>query len=361
VRRDLPIAVIGAGPAGAAAALTLARHGFARVTLLERRAWPRPKTCAGGLGPRALAWLARARLLDAVAPLSVAVRGLRFTGPSGPPRLIDGTATVARSVSRARFDALLVDRAVAAGAVFRPDRRVVALTRTPEGVMVHTPAETLECAAVIVATGAAGAVPGVVRPPHRAVESIMARYRGFPHTPGVIEMIFTPALAPYYAWLFPEPDGGVNVGLIADRAAHRRSLHRLFDEVLALHFGARLTHARPAGPRAGAPLHVARRVGAVADGRVLLVGECAGFVNAATGEGIPWGLESGERCALALAREPDVASAARAWQASAERHFRLRLLCAAAARRFIGSAAFGPVVALGRLPSGLLERLVAKV
>src|SRR5574342_356024 len=60
---DFDVAVIGAGPAGSAAAYFLARGGL-RVALLDKSDFPRDKTCGDGLTPRAL------RILDAMGVLS---------------------------------------------------------------------------------------------------------------------------------------------------------------------------------------------------------------------------------------------------------------------------------------------------
>jgi menaquinone-9 beta-reductase len=359
MERGLPIAVVGAGPAGASAALYLKRAGFAHVSLFERRTWPRPKTCAGGLGPRALAWLKHAGLLATVAPHAVSIERLYFTGPSRRRDLLAAPDTTAKVMVRERFDALMVEQALRAGVRFHPATRIEALARTPTGVAVVTDGRASEFGAIVVATGSAP-LTGVDPPAHRRVRSIMARFASFPHDPLAIEMIMSRELAPYYAWLFPEPDGTVNVGLLADYGPGRKSLHALFDEVLDRYFSERVAKATLVGRRVGAPLHVGRGVGPVASGQVLLIGEAAGLVNAATGEGIPWALASGELVAGVLAKhEPDELAVAHA--RAMRQRFRLRQFAAERARSFIGGPLFALLTRLGQLPGvrPLLARLFA--
>ena len=115
--RRLDAVVVGAGPAGSVAALVLARGG-ARVALVDRRAFPRAKACGDLIGPR------RVRLL---ADLGICVPGagrlgdMVVIGPSGRKILLPalpGTnyADHALAVPREKFDALLFEAAVAAGA-----------------------------------------------------------------------------------------------------------------------------------------------------------------------------------------------------------------------------------------------------
>lgn len=362
MERTIPIAVVGAGPAGASAALGLRRAGFAEVSLFERRAWPRPKTCAGGLGPRALAWLKRAGLLERVVPGAVSIERMLFTGRSRQRYLLKVPGAAAMVMPRERFDALMVEQAMLAGVRFHPASRIEALAPTPSGVALVIEGRTSsEFGAVVVATGATS-LAGVTLPRHRSVRSIMARFADFPHDALAIEMIMSRGLAPYYAWLFPEPDGTVNLGLLADGGSGRKSLHTLFGEVLDRHFSGRAAKATLIGRRIGAPLHVGRGVGQVASDRILLIGEAAGLVNAATGEGIPWALESGELVAGVLAKHAS-RDLARAHRRAMRQRFRLRLFAAERARSFFGGSLFGALTRLGELPGirHLLARMLAQV
>src|SRR3954463_8051617 len=114
------VLVVGAGPAGAIAAIVLARAG-ARVRLIDRAAFPRDKLCGDTLNPGTLALLRRLGLADVVDAEGLVVEGMRVTGEralSLMTRYPDGL--YGRAISRRRFDQMLVEAAVAAGVRFEP-------------------------------------------------------------------------------------------------------------------------------------------------------------------------------------------------------------------------------------------------
>lgn len=364
---DLPIAIVGAGPAGASAALTLARGGCKNVTLFERSSWPRGKACAGGLGPRALTWLNHVGLSETIVPHTRLIEGLHFTGPAGNSSYIATPGTVARVIPRSIFDNLLVEQAIQAGAHFCPDTKILDIKQNAAAVEITSSAGQHEYALALIASGATGTPKGITLPPHRDVRSIMARFRNLPHDPSCMEMIFARAVSPYYIWLFPEPDGAVNLGLLTDASSAAGSLHKLFDEILERFFSGRIDQATLEGKRMGAPLHVSAKVGPVADRRILLVGEAAGLVNAATGEGIPWALESGDLAASevlrALSDYADFALLAANYQGALSRSMNWRLYAAHWSRRLIGGPLFAPMTRLAttRLAKQFSAQLFSKV
>lgn len=111
------IVIVGAGPAGALAALASARLG-AHVLLVDQAAFPRPKACGGCLNGHALATLAAAQLGELPAQLGAhPIRAFHLFsgGHQAWLRLPSGLA-----LSREALDAALVEQAIAAGASFLP-------------------------------------------------------------------------------------------------------------------------------------------------------------------------------------------------------------------------------------------------
>ena len=124
--------MVGAGPAGSAAAIRLAAAG-ASVLLLDRARFPRDKPCGGGLTGRALRLLPFAVdpvVEDATDTFELRLRyGRRFERRTREP--------LALMTQRRRLDEFLAGRAADAGADFRDGVRVDAVEADSRGVAVR--------------------------------------------------------------------------------------------------------------------------------------------------------------------------------------------------------------------------------
>ena len=115
---DCDVLVVGAGPAGAVAAIVLARAGV-RVRLIDRAVFPREKLCGDTINPGTLGMLRRLGLAAGVEQRGLPIDGMIVTGEGGTavegryPRDQRGLA-----ISRRDFDAMLLEHATAAGATF---------------------------------------------------------------------------------------------------------------------------------------------------------------------------------------------------------------------------------------------------
>ena len=274
------VLVVGAGPAGSAAAIHLARGG-ARVLLADKAHFPRDKPCGGGLTGRAL----RHAPCD-VEPVVEHVVD-RFVLRTGYRRRLirRSKAPLIRMTQRRRLDLYLAEQAAATGADFRDGVRVEDLTIDEGGVTALVGSSPVRAFFIVGADGANGLVA-------RSAELGEGIVRGVALEANVRWGTLDPA--PYretawvelgvvpggYGWIFPKGDhANLGVGGWLDEGprlrAHLDQLareHGLDPGVLTDVRGHRLPMRR-----LGAP---------AARGRVLLVGDAAGLVDPLSGDGI---------------------------------------------------------------------------
>src|SRR6266446_8490647 len=125
VSRAWDVTVVGAGPAGAATALLLARAG-ARVLLLDRARFPRDKPCSEYLSPestRVLERLGNGVLEAVIAAAPAHLTGMKVVAPSGAG-VIGRFETFSFALPRTTFDTILRHAAEAAGAEVREGVKV---------------------------------------------------------------------------------------------------------------------------------------------------------------------------------------------------------------------------------------------
>ena len=327
------VVVIGAGPSGAAAALTAARAG-ASVLLIDRASFPRSKACGCCLGGGALAaldLLGLAALPEACGGRPLARERLVAGGREAVIPLPSGTA-----LSRRSFDAALLRAALAAGAQLLPparasigqielDARAIDLGPSSPAAAIR---DRLRARIVIQATGLAGARgPGAVRT--RAVPGSRFGLAATLTGPGAsadaeITMAYG---AGGYAGLVRLENGSTAIAAAVNPTFSRRSggpesaAGRIFTDA-GLPPPAGLDSARWIGTP---PL--TRHPPLEAPPRVLAVGDAAGFVEPFTGEGMGWALVTG-RAAAGLALDA-VHGRIAGDQASADwTRYRTRLLAA---------------------------------
>jgi geranylgeranyl reductase family protein len=299
--RRVDVLVVGAGPAGSATAIHLARSG-ASVLLADRARFPRDKACGGGVTGRALRQVpcditpVVERVVDTFELRLHHRRSFRRT--SAEPLIM--------MTQRRRLDAYLAEQAVAAGARFQDGTKVERIVIDENGVSANVGGESVTAVVLVGADGsngtvakAAGLNAGIDR--GIALEgnvpwSLLDEER-FAST-AVIEI---GAPAGGYGWLFPKGDhANLGVGGWASEGPHLRD-----------HL-ARLARAYEVDPDAITGLRghqlPMRRIGAStpASSRVILVGDAAGLVDPLSGDGMYEAFVSARLAAEAIfAGEPE--------------------------------------------------------
>lgn len=292
------VLVLGAGPAGSAAAAVLAGAG-ARVVLADRARFPREKVCGDALLGDALAALGELGARGALDTVAHRVAALTLRAADGAGARLDVAGAV---LPRGRLDVLLLEHAVAAGAQVLPGatlERLMAADGRFTAARLATADGAVEVAAdsFVLATGAARGPRRLAGLERRASRSAAA-LRGYARLEGVAEDEFLAAfldeLPGGYAWAFPCGGGLFNVGcgVFAGRSVPSLAgtLRRWAGSLGAAEF-----EQAPGG----APLLTFFPRDRFTRANLAAVGDAAGLTRPLSGEGIGPALASG----IALARE----------------------------------------------------------
>jgi len=307
--------IVGAGPAGAAAAITLAEAGRA-ATVIDRSVFPRDKCCGDGLTTLALRELELLGVTPEDVPNWMTVDSAHLRSPSG--RSFDiplpGRGIYAAVAPRADLDNSLVLAAESVGADIRQGWRLDSIGQSADSVHIGVTdadgtSRELNARHVIAADGMwsptrrlLGLTPDGYRGEWNAFRQYVSNVTG----PAAERLIvwFEPDLLPGYAWSFPLPGGRANIGfgVLREHQRRGRDMAGIWRDLLTRdHIVAALGEEHALEDR-----HTAWPIPARVDtirlsaARVLLTGDAAAATDVMTGEGIGQALLTGRLAAEAI-------------------------------------------------------------
>jgi geranylgeranyl reductase family protein len=309
------VVVVGAGPAGSAAAAWAARAG-GDVLVIDAANFPRDKACGDGLTPRAVAELERLGLgewLDA----RIRHRGLRMSGFGGEVEVQwpgPSFPSTGSAVARVELDDRIRKVAEESGARMRLGVKAVGVNHDSSTRVVSvtlSDGTVVGCRDLIVADGARSTLGRVLgrRWHQETVYGIAAR--GYLATPRSDDPWLTShlelrspdgAVLPGYGWIFPLGNGEVNIGVGALSTVKRpaelalRPLMSYYTDLRREEWG----FEGPPRAMSSALLPMGGAVSGVAGRNWMLIGDAAACVNPLNGEGIDYGLETGRLAAEML-------------------------------------------------------------
>lgn len=329
------VLVVGAGPAGSAAAAWAARAGL-DVVLADAAVFPRDKTCGDGLTPRAVGELERLGLGAWVRAHTVNC-GLRAHG-FGQTLLLPwpggSLPEYGSAVARTELDDQLRTTAIKVGALGMDGVRAVDVRREGDrvtGVVFQREGEHFEvtCQRLVVADGVRSALGRLLgREWHRdTAYGVAARSyvdSGRHDDPWISSHLELRGrggeILSGYGWIFPLGDGQVNIG-VGTLATDKRPAKVALRPLMEFYADERRTEFQLSGElrnASSALLPMGGAVSNVAGTNWALIGDAAGCVNPLNGEGIDYGLEGGRLLVDLMEEEGDLIDA---WPAVLRNHY----------------------------------------
>jgi geranylgeranyl reductase family protein len=327
---EFDVVIVGAGPSGSACAYWLAQAGWS-VCLIEKKTFPREKTCGDGLTPRSVHQIIEMGLEPEVAKHAHKYQGLRSFGFGASLEMRWPEHPIfpnyGYTITRFNLDGLVAERAVHHGATLLAGVEAVDLL----DAVPPTTGALSGAAGVIVKdkdTGTTAEIRGRYLVVGDGQNSRMGRalgttrnrewpmgmaLRGYytsdrhdePWIDSHLDIRDTKGdVVPGYGWIFPLGDGRVNVGVGllstggAWKGVNTTKLQEYFVAQTAEAWG--LNDETCEGPPTGGRLPMGLAVGPRVGPNTLTIGDATGTVNPFNGEGIAYGYESGRLAAGAL-------------------------------------------------------------
>jgi geranylgeranyl reductase family protein len=296
------VLIVGGGPGGSSCAYGLRDSGL-DVLVLDRKTFPRDKTCAGWITPQVLEELAVDPELYAKERVLQPIRGFRVRRMGDPEALACFDRTVSYGIRRCEFDQFLLERCEARLRLGEPVKRI---ERKQDHWIVNGAIETPLlvgagghfCPVARLLSEAGGAAEPIVAAQELEFELDEADRADCPVDAEIPELFFTADLKGY-GWVFRK-GAFLNVGL------GRQDRHALSEHVRAfldfLRAQGKLPRRIPSALNGHAYLLYGQAPRRVVDDGVLLIGDSAGLAYPRSGEGIRPAVESGLLAAGCIAR-----------------------------------------------------------
>ncbi|SRR5581483_143880 len=305
---DVDVAILGAGPAGSAAASALARRGYG-VALIDKKTFPREKLCGDFVNPNNLPWFRELGVEQEIfAAPHRRLTGFRITAVSGAAaeaqfsNRSDG-ATFGLAIRRAVLDQILLERARRLGALVQTGCRIETLARDDRGWRLKAGGSSWRARFLIGADGRNSWVAtqiGAAWAPMRGRAvgfqlRLKEKFNGVERRAPDGDAIEIHLFPGGYAGVASTGDGAVTLGLAIDKRALPRARVKefLLSERLPQNPFLRqiIRRSEPGALRSVYPVYFRRRR-ACADG-ALLVGDAARVTEPISGEGVYFALRSG--------------------------------------------------------------------
>ncbi|MFZ9402086.1 MAG: NAD(P)/FAD-dependent oxidoreductase [Ilumatobacteraceae bacterium] len=320
------VLIVGAGPAGIAAALTAQQRGLS-VCVIDKATFPRDKCCGDGLTTGALRLLQQLGLQPSTVASWKVCRDVVLRSPSG--RTVElqlpDDGQFAAIASRMDLDAALVDHARQRGVLVREGVSFVDISC--DGDYHVTTSDGVVTARVVIAAD------GMWSPVRKALQPDRSPYLGEWHAlrqyahnvtgpaSDRLYVWFEPDLLPGYAWSFPLADGRVNLGFGILRGATQKvgDMKSLWASVLSRpHIREALGDAAVIDDKVSAwPIPARVTSATLSVDNVLFVGDAASATDVLTGEGIGQALLSGMLAGAAAASS----APSRTYEREMRKHF----------------------------------------
>ncbi len=317
---DRPVLVVGGGPAGSAAAYWLAQKGHP-VTLVEKKEFPRDKTCGDGLTPRAIFWLNEMGF-DFAAPEFHRITGLRayagnelFVEMNWPDhsRYPDWGGVIRRR----DLDSQVADLARKQGVEILEKTEATPVLEGGQLAAVDLThdgeTERIDPEYVVIADGSLNRFGRELGNVRRRDYPMGLAARGYYQSPRSADPFLesqldlrdaSGATMPGYGWVFPLGDGTVNVGVgllsTSQRWKHVNTTRMMEDYVRVAPRYWELSDESKLSQPVGGKLTMSFSKSPLVGPNWITVGDAAGAINPWNGEGISYGYETGHMAATAV-------------------------------------------------------------
>jgi len=306
---DCDVIVVGAGPAGAAAAYYMAKDGL-KVIVLEQAIFPRDKVCGDFVSPGSLGELTKMGIATLEAFQETHTVDYATIYLSGKPLvagtfpLVEDMPRYSRVIPRRVLDSLILQAARKAGATVLEGTRLVNFVVQKDWVTVvaaqKEETKTFRTRLIVGADGNNSLVARILTKASwsKTERALVARayFEGVTGNSSEANVFYGNGSFPGYSWLFPisKNEANVGVGLVGGASPEAENPKNLLTKLIQNDAGmySRLKDAKLKGEIEVAALNLHDAQMPIVGDRVMLIGEAAGLVNPYNGEGIQFGLKS---------------------------------------------------------------------